>query len=192
MIVRSRISESPIFLAALEKEKLEGPKKQKKLPIWEVLRRPKALLLTMFSGAAGFGLQALVATFAVGYAADSGVERSSVLYAFGVASLFTILFVICFCNLSDRLGRRPVMITGLLLMAGFMAPFFEMLQSTNWFVLLFAFTAALALHGMIYGPLAAFISEQFGTDSHYTGASLGYQLATLLGSGFTPTIIASL
>ena len=41
-------------------------------------------------------------------------------------------------------------------------------------------------------PLGAFISEQFGTKARYTGASLGYQLATLLGGGFTPTILATL
>lgn len=59
-------------------------------------------------------------------------------------------------------------------------------------MLLLDFTIALGLHGMIYGPLAAFIGEQFGTGSRYTGASLGYQLATLVGAGFTPTILASL
>ncbi|HIY85964.1 MAG TPA: MFS transporter, partial [Candidatus Yaniella excrementavium] len=53
-------------------------------------------------------------------------------------------------------------------------------------------TVALALHAVIFGPLAAFISEQFGTGSRYTGASMGYQLATLIGAGFTPTILASL
>jgi hypothetical protein len=40
--------------------------------------------------------------------------------------------------------------------------------------------------------MAAFISEQFGTRARYTGASLGYQLATLIGAGFTPVILASL
>ena len=50
----------------------------------------------------------------------------------------------------------------------------------------------LQLQSLVYGPLAAFISEQFGTGARYTGASLGYQLATLLGGGFTPTILATL
>src|SRR5699024_11726836 len=56
MIVRSKITESPIFLAALEKEKNEPVKAKKKLPIVEVLRRPKALILTMLAGASGFAL----------------------------------------------------------------------------------------------------------------------------------------
>ena len=45
---------------------------------------------------------------------------------------------------------------------------------------------------LIYGPLAAFISEQFGTGSRYTGASLGYQLATLLGARLHPGLLATL
>src|SRR5699024_12037891 len=51
MIVRSKISESPIFLAALEKDKQNKEQPKKKLPILEVLRRPKALILTMLAGA---------------------------------------------------------------------------------------------------------------------------------------------
>ena len=190
MVIRAKISESPIFEAAAAQAEASGEKR--KLPIWEVLRRPKALLLTMFAGASGFGLQVLLSTFAVQYSTDAGTERSSVLYAFALASIFSIFFVVWFGHLSDRFGRRPVMIAGLILFVGFLFPLFSMLTSTNWLVLLLAFTIALGLHGMIYGPLAAFIAEQFGTGSRYTGASLGYQLATLLGAGFTPTILATL
>ena len=55
-----------------------------------------------------------------------------------------------------------------------------------------AFTVGLMIHSTLFGPLAAFVSEQFGTTSRYTGASLGYQLATLLGAGFTPGIVAQI
>src|SRR5699024_2440132 len=101
-------------------------------------------------------------------------------------------FVIYFAHISDRFGRRPVMLVGLALFVAFLQPFFAMMRSNNWALILLAFTIALALHAVIFGPLAAFISEQFGTGSRYTGASMGYQLATLLGAGFTPTILASL
>lgn len=50
----------------------------------------------------------------------------------------------------------------------------------------------LQLQSLIYGPLGSFISEQFGTGARYTGASLGYQLATLIGGGFTPALLATL
>ncbi|MDN6521414.1 MAG: MHS family MFS transporter [Yaniella sp.] len=192
MIVRSKITESPIFLAALEKEKNEPVKAKKKLPIVEVLRRPKALILTMLAGASGFALQVLLSTFSVSYATEFGAERSSVLYAFAFASVASIFFVIYFAHISDRFGRRPVMLVGLALFVAFLQPFFAMMRANNWALILLAFTIALALHAVIFGPLAAFISEQFGTGSRYTGASMGYQLATLLGAGFTPTILASL
>ncbi|WP_022870207.1 MFS transporter [Yaniella halotolerans] len=192
MIVRSKITESPIFLAALEKEKHEPVKAKKKLPILEVLRRPKALILTMLAGASGFALQVLLSTFAVSYATEFGAERASVLYAFAFASVASIFFVIYFAHISDRFGRRPVMLVGLALFVAFLQPFFAMMRSNNWALILLAFTIALALHAVIFGPLAAFISEQFGTSSRYTGASMGYQLATLIGAGFTPTILASL
>lgn len=190
MIVRSRISESPIFLAALEKEKQQPTKK--KPPIIDVLRRPRALILTMLAGASGFALQVLLSTFSVGYATEYGAERSSVLYAFALASVISIFFVVFFAHISDRLGRRPVMLAGLVMFVAYLPAFFKMMESNNWWLIFAAFTIALALHAIIFGPLAAFISEQFGTGSRYTGASLGYQFATLLGAGFTPTIIASL
>ena len=190
MIVRSRISESPIFLAALEKEKHQPTKK--KLPIIEVLRRPRALILTMLAGASGFALQVLLSTFSVGYATEFGAERSSVLYAFALASVISIFFVVFFAHISDRLGRRPVMLAGLVAFIAYLPGFFKMMESNNWWLIFAAFTIALALHAVIFGPLAAFISEQFGTGARYTGASMGYQFATLLGAGFTPTIMASL
>ncbi|OAV53330.1 MFS transporter [Enteractinococcus helveticum] len=192
MIVRSRISESPIFLAALEKEKQNTTVKKKKLPIIEVLRRPRALILTMLAGASGFALQVLLSTFSVGYATEFGAERSSVLYAFALASVISIFFVVFFAHISDRLGRRPVMLAGLIMFVAYLPAFFKMMESNNWWLIFAAFTIALALHAIIFGPLAAFISEQFGTGSRYTGASMGYQFATLLGAGFTPTIMATL
>ncbi|MDN5912713.1 MAG: MFS transporter, partial [Yaniella sp.] len=124
MIVRSKITESPIFLAALEKEKNEPVKAKKKLPIVEVLRRPKALILTMLAGASGFALQVLLSTFSVSYATEFGAERSSVLYAFAFASVASIFFVIYFAHISDRFGRRPVMLVGLALFVAFLQPFF--------------------------------------------------------------------
>ncbi len=190
LVIRAKVSESPLFAAAAAAEKAKPT--ERKVPLLQVLRRPKALILTMLGGASGFGLQVLLSTFSISYATQSGIERSSVLYAFAVASVFSVFFVILFGRVSDLFGRRPVMIIALVLFVAYLPAFFRMLTSDNWFILLSAFTIALALHAMLYGPLAAFISEQFGTSARYTGASLGYQLATLIGAGFTPTILASL
>jgi len=190
MFVRLRVSESPIFAEAVAKESTHGA--QRKIPLLEVLRRPKALVMIMFAGAAGFGLQVVLPTFSVTYAVSKGAPQQGVLYAFAGASAISIIFVLLGGRLSDRFGRRPVMIAGLALFIAYLFPMFGMLGSGNVGLVFLAFTVALILHSSLYGPLAAFVSEQFGTTSRYTGAAVGYQLATLIGAGFTPGIVAGL
>ncbi|MEO5321007.1 MFS transporter [Arthrobacter sp. CC3] len=190
MFVRLRVSESPIFAEAVAKESMQGTKR--KIPLIEVLRRPKALIMIMFAGAAGFGLQVVLPTFSITYAVSKGAPQQGVMYAFAGASAISILFVLLGGRLSDRFGRRPVMVAGLALFTVYLFPMFGMLGSGNVGLVFLAFTVALVLHSSLYGPLAAFVSEQFGTTSRYTGAAVGYQLATLIGAGFTPGIVAGL
>lgn len=190
MIIRNRVTESPIFAAALAKEAQEESKP--KIPIIEVLRRPRALISTMLAGASGFALQVFLSTFAVGLAVEAGMPRQQVLYAFALASILSVLFVVGMARVSDSIGRRPTMLAGLVAFIAALFPMFNWLGSKNIVLVFLAFTLGLACHAAIFGPLAAFVSEQFGTTSRYTGASLGYQFATLLGAGFTPTILATL
>jgi MFS family permease len=203
MFVRLKVSESPIFKAALEQEKAEkaqaeleatrqGLTSKRDIPLLQVLRRPKTLIFTMLAGAAGFALQVVLATFSVTFAVSKGADRQGVLYAFAAASLLSIVFVILGGRLSDKLGRRPVMIGGLVLFIIYLVPMFALLSSNNIMLIFVAFAIGLMIHSTLFGPLAAFVSEQFGTTSRYTGASLGYQLATLLGAGFTPGIVAQI
>lgn len=203
MFVRLKVSESPIFKAALEQENAEkaqaeleatrqGLTTKQAIPLLQVLRRPKTLIFTMLAGAAGFALQVVLATFSVTFAVSKGADRQGVLYAFAAASLLSIVFVILGGRLSDKLGRRPVMIGGLMLFIIYLVPMFSLLSSNNILLIFVAFAIGLMIHSTLFGPLAAFVSEQFGTTSRYTGASLGYQLATLLGAGFTPGIVAQI
>ena len=198
MFVRLKVSESPIFKAALEQEKAEKEQAERdktqpqqaaqgsapvrrEIPLLQVLRRPKTLIFTMLAGAAGFALQVVLATFSVTYAVSKGADRQGVLYAFAAASFVSIAFVLMGGRLSDKLGRRPVMIGGLVLFILYLTPMFQLLSSNNIGLIFVAFAVGLMIHSTLFGPLAAFVSEQFGTTSRYTGASLGYQLATLLG-----------
>ncbi|SDP45756.1 Predicted arabinose efflux permease, MFS family [Arthrobacter sp. ok909] len=206
MFVRLKVTESPIFKAALEQEQAEqakaeraapgtvpgGAPARREIPLLQVLRRPKTLIFTMLAGAAGFALQVVLATFSVTYAVSKGADRQGVLYAFAAASFVSIAFVIMGGRLSDKLGRRPVMIGGLVLFILYLTPMFQLLSSNNIGLIFVAFAIGLMIHSTLFGPLAAFVSEQFGTTSRYTGASLGYQLATLLGAGFTPGIVAQI
>lgn len=190
LVIRTRISESPIFKAAIEQDRLTEA--QPKVPLLSVLRRPKNLILVTLGGAAGFALQVVLASFAVTYAVDHGAPRQPVLYAFAVASVLTMTMVLFMGRLSDRVGRRPLLVAGMVLFMAFLYPMFGWFSSGNVLLVFLGFVVGLACHGLIYGPLAAFVSEQFGTRARYTGASLGYQLATLIGAGFTPGIVAGL
>lgn len=190
LVIRLKISESPIFEAAVERD--EAKDKPRDIPLLSVIKRPKNLLLVMFGGAAGFALQTLLATFTVAYAVAHGAERQPVLYAFACASVLSIGMVIFAGKLSDRVGRRPLMLVGMVAFIAFVYPLFMLMRTADTMLIFVGFTVALLCHSTIYGPLAAFISEQFGTAARYTGASVGYQMATLLGAGFTPTILATI
>jgi MFS family permease len=191
MWVRSRVSESPVFEEAMQVAEAQEHGKPK-LPLWQVLRRPKAVILVALGAGAAFGFQVTMATFAQTYAVQSGVTRSEILFGYSAASFFGIFTVLLAGRLSDRFGRKPVILTGILAFTALLAPLFGWWGSGNAWLVFLGFLIALQLHGLIYGPLAAFIGEQFGTTARYTGASLGYQMATLLGAGFTPGLLATL
>ena len=71
-------------------------------------------------------------------------------------------------------------------------PMFAAIGSGSVALVFIAFATLKVLYSMIYGPMAAFLAEQYPPRSRYTGISLSYQLASLIGAGFTPVILASL
>ncbi|MDI9917305.1 MFS transporter [Rhodococcus sp. IEGM 1379] len=198
LMIRLRVHESPVFAAARAAEAervangitIEKPS----APLVEVLRRyPKNVLLAAFGGAGAFVIQGLLATFAITLAVGGGADRTVVLLVHGLGSFLHIFTIPLFAALSDRVGRRPVMISGALGAAVLAYPIFQMLASGNEKLVLAAFLLGNPLvQAAMYGPLAAFISEMFGTNSRYTGASLGYQLGTTLGAGLAPLSAATL
>lgn len=192
LYVRAKVSESPVFkeaLAQAEQKSAERPR----IPLLEVLRRPGTLLIVGLAGMAAFTTQALFSTFGVTYATNTGTDASVSLWAFAISQLCAAFTIPAFAALSDRIGRRPVMVGGLLLLAVLAFPLFSMLSAGQSWLTIAAFIIALAVcQSMMFGPMAAYLGENFGTKSRYTGASLGYQIAALLGAGFTPTIAASI
>jgi MFS family permease len=191
MFVRLKVTESPLFAAAQQAKKLEPKTKS---PLLLVLRRyPKNVVLAALGGSAAFVFQGLLATFAITLAVQTGVAQTTVLLMHAVATFLHIFTIPLFAVLSDRVGRRPVMVTGAIAGAVLAFPIFQMLASGNVALVLIAFLIGNPLiQASMYGPMAAFISEMFGTGARYTGASLGYQLAATLGAGLAPLSAASL
>ncbi|WP_210587781.1 MFS transporter [Streptomyces sp. GESEQ-35] len=186
LFVRLKVAESPLF-AQVKREPQEKP------PVVEVLRRPKPVLMACGVGIGAFTAQSLLTGFMISYAVDHGYSRSQVLTAVTIASCVALLVLPAASALSDRVGRRPVVLAGAVASAALAFPVLALVDSGSPGLLILALALG---HGVaqstMYGPLGALLTEMFGTRVRYTGASLGYQAATLVGAGFSPLIASSL
>ena len=97
-----------------------------------------------------------------------------------------------FGHLSDKIGRRKMYAIGIACVALFAFPYFGLLNTTEPGLVLLAIVLSLVFHDMQYGPQAALIAESFGTNIRYSGAGLGYQLASVIAGGPAPLIAAAI
>jgi MFS family permease len=185
LFVRLRVEETPVFKAAAD----HGTR----APLLDVLRHhPRTLLLGVGVGLSAFVAQGTLTTYLIAYGVRAGFARPDVLNALTLSSALAVVSIIGWSALSDRVGRRPVVLAGALLMAVFGFALFPMVNAGSVAVLTLALVLGQAvIHPMMYGPLAALYTEVFATRSRYTGASLGYQLAGL-GAGLAPLLFAQL
>jgi MFS family permease len=93
-----------------------------------------------------------------------------------------------FGHLSDRIGRRRITAIGCIVMMIFPFIYFGMLDSGVMWMIALAIILGLPLQDSLYGPQAAFIAERFPGRLRYSGASLGYQLASLTAGGPAPLV----
>jgi metabolite-proton symporter len=188
MFIRLQIFESPLFA------KIRDEKQQSGVPFFEVLRRyPRNVLLAMGARFAENSCFYVFTVFVLTYATERlRVERVSLLNAVLIASAVEFLTIPVFGILSDRIGRRPVYLGGAAALAAFAFPFFWMVDTADTTVTCLAIVIGLIVHAAMYAPQAAFFSELFGTEVRYTGASIGYQLASPLAGGLAPLISMAL
>jgi len=190
--VRLGMSESPLF-ADMQLKAREQQLKQ--VPIVAVFQHQfRNVLLAGFGVMSCFVLQGLLASYGLGLAVTAGHHsRATVLFAFGGVQLLSVGSVALYAHLSDRIGRRRVLMIGSAM--GILAayPILWMITEGSTALLYLGFFIGMTVvQSSVYGPSAAFISEMFNTEYRYTGASIGYQIAATLGAGVSPLIAISL
>ena len=192
LYLRHRVTESPDFEQAKAKEAQKS--ESTSVPIVELFRSSsKEIGLGTLSGIAPLFIQSLLATFALTYAVSIGHSRSDALLMLTIANTLHIFTIPLMAAVSDRYGRRPVMLTGVFLGMILIWPMFELISHDNpWMMLLGFIIGNPIIQAVMYGPMGAFISEKFTTRTRYTGLSLTYQLTSLIGAGFTPIIAQAL
>lgn len=132
-------------------------------------------------------------TYVVAYGTTSvGIAREVLLFAVMVGSVAMIPALILCGALSDRFGRRGIFLLGAILSGFWAFAIFPLIESGAPLAVTLAITVALIFVSMMYGPQAALFAELFPKDVRYSGASLGYQIGSVVGGGFAPIIATAL
>jgi len=186
--IRLTISESPLF------RELETSDTKARAPIVDVLRTyPKRVLLAIGArvgvDVAFYSFVLFITTYVVTYLK---LPNSYALNAVLIAAACQVVLIPWFGVLSDRFGRRPVYLFGAIGAAVWVFVFFALLDTGSFVLIVLATVVALVLHAAMYGPQASFIAEMFPTRVRYTGASMGYQLAGILGGAVAPIVSVAL
>jgi metabolite-proton symporter len=186
LYVRLTITETPVFAASLAR------KEPVKVPIFSVIRNHfGALVAGTLTCLATFVLFYLMIVFTLTWATTAlHYPKAMFLQMQLVGVIFFALTIPAAAVLAER-GRKPVMIAisvGIAVFGLFFARMFQAGHSGALAMLI----VGLSLMGLTYGPLGTVLSELFPTPVRYTGSSLAFSLAGILGASLTPYIATKL
>ena len=188
LYIRLGILETPAFSRLVAEDRVE------RVPVLEVVKRqPREIILTalarMGEQAPFYIFTAFVFTYGTTILHSS---RDLLLIAVLTASVLSFFTIPYAGHLSDRIGRKRMYLLGAATMGVFGFVYFALLDTMvpGWIFL--AIFLSLVPHDMMYGPQAALIAECFTGRLRYSGASLGYQLASVIAGGPAPLIATAL
>jgi MFS family permease len=188
LCIRLGIAETPVFVRLIAQRRIE------RAPVLEVIRRqPREIVLTALCRMAEQAPFYVFTAFVFAY--GTGVlhlKRDFLLMAVLAGAMLSFVSIPFFGHLSDRFGRKRVYMIGAAMTGAYGFAYFGLLDTRVPALVALAIVLSLVPHDIMYGPQAALIAESFTERLRYSGASLGYQLSSLIAGGPAPLIAASL
>lgn len=186
--IRLRLEETPVFKQIAQRE--ERPQ----APVAEVLQKERrALVAGVLVRVAPDVLYSLFTVFVLTYIVNElGMSRGQGSAAVMIGSAVQLGLMPAFGALSDRINRRKLYLYGTIAAVVWPFVFFPMISGGSFLALVAGIVVALIIHAALYGPQAALITEQFSPRVRYTGSSLAYTLAGVIGGAPAPLILTAL
>lgn len=186
--IRLRLEDTPVFKQIVDRR--ERPS----APVSEVVGpERRALIAGILVRVCPDVLYSLFTVFTLTYITQElGMSRGEGTIAVMIGSACQVLLMPAFGALSDRINRRRLYLYGTIAAAVWPFVFFPMIGGGSFAVLIIGTVVALAIHASMYGPQAALITEQFSPRLRYTGSSLAYTLAGVIGGAPAPLIMTAL
>jgi MFS family permease len=182
--IRLGILETPVFQKLLDSDKTE------KAPVIEVWRKhPKEIILSAFARMSEQAPFYIFTAFIFAYATGTlKMSRDLILSAVLVGSVVSFVTIPLSGHISDRIGRKTMYLIGVVATGAFGFLYFGMIDTAVPTTVFIAIVLSLIPHDIQYGPQAALIAEAFTPRLRYSGASMGYQLASVIAGGPAPLI----
>lgn len=184
LYIRLGILETPVFSKLLAERQLD------RTPMLTVIRdHPKEILLSAFARMSEQAPFYIFTAFVFSYGIGTlHVSRDFLLTAVLAASVLSFVSIPLCGHISDQIGRKNMYMIGAAVTGVFGFIYFAMLNTGSAAIIFLAIFLSLIPHDMQYGPQAALIAESFTGRLRYSGASLGYQLASVIAGGPAPLI----
>jgi MFS family permease len=182
---RRRVEESPAFLAYARKSRVV-----ERAPLRQALSHNFIEMMHGFFVKAAENTFLYIFTTFLLFLATSYLKfsRQEALSALLWGSAFEVVVVLIAAYISDRIGRRPVLLVGLVSAAVASFSLFTLRPGASYALLQLAVLCCLSCHGILIGGLAAYMAELFPTRTRYTALSTSYQLASVAGGSVAPLI----
>jgi len=188
LYIRLGISETPDFT------RLRAQNALARAPVLEVVREHwREVVLTCMARAGEQGPYYIFMTFVLAYGRQTlKLDEGMVLNFVTIASVVSMFDMPLFGACSDIIGRKAMYLAGAAALTLFAFPYYWMLDTRAPAIVASAMVVSVIIHDMMYGPQAALIAEVFPVRLRYSGASLGYQLASVVAGGPAPVIASYL